>query len=205
LVFLSAVGLVLKYILPKLINRLAYSLELMTLFAIAWAVFLGAVSELLFFFIDLGARLDWSAVGSQLGASALFSGFVLIGKPIIVLIIMGVMGYRRRTGFLAGLTVAQISEFSLIVAALGLSLGHITKEVVGLITLVGVVTIFVSSYLILYSGQLYRILARPLRVFERRNPYREAAKDVIGLPAPGWKGLPGRGHGTYRQSPGIGA
>ncbi|MFP4036609.1 MAG: cation:proton antiporter, partial [Desulfobacteraceae bacterium] len=214
--FLGVVGLLLKYVLPKLINRLAYSLELMTLFAIAWAVFLGAVSELLgfskevgaflagislastdyrdsigarltslrdflllFFFIDLGARLDWSAVGSQLEASILFSCFVLIGNPIIVLIIMGVMGYRRRTGFLAGLTVAQISEFSLIVAALGLSLGHITKEVVGLITLVGVVTIFVSTYLILYSGQLYRILARPLRIFERRNPYREAAIDKL--------------------------
>jgi predicted Kef-type K+ transport protein len=34
---------------------------------------------------------------------------------------MGLMGYRKRTSFLAGLTVAQISEFSLIFAGLGLS------------------------------------------------------------------------------------
>ncbi|HEN20554.1 MAG TPA: sodium:proton exchanger, partial [Desulfobacteraceae bacterium] len=99
--------------------------------------------------------------------------------PLIVMIIMGLMGYRRRTGFLAGLTVAQISEFSLIVAALGLSIGHITNETMGLITFVGVVTIFVSTYMILYSYQLYRFLSGPLKIFERRNPYREAAIDTL--------------------------
>ncbi|MFN7135174.1 MAG: cation:proton antiporter, partial [Myxococcales bacterium] len=78
---------------------------------------------LLFFFIQLGAELDLSRVGAQLGAAMVLSVFVLVGNPLIVLAIMGFMGYRRRTSFLAGLTVAQISEFSLILAALGLSLG----------------------------------------------------------------------------------
>ncbi len=131
---------------------------------------------LLFFFIDLGARLDWTAVGSQIGPAIIFSLFVLIGNPLIVLVIMGVMGYRRRTSFLAGLTVAQISEFSLIVAALGFSLGHITAPVVGLITLVGVVTILASTYMILYSGPLYQLLSKPLKIFEKKNPQREAAE-----------------------------
>ncbi len=129
---------------------------------------------LLFFFIDLGARLDWATVGAQLGTSAVFSLFVLVGNPIIVLVIMGAMGYRRRTAFKAGLTVAQISEFSLIVAALGLSIGHITDEILGLITLVGVVTIFASTYMILYSDPLYNLLSKPLRIFQRENPYRES-------------------------------
>lgn len=89
------------------------------------------------------------------------------------------MGYRRRTGFMAGLTVAQISEFSLIVAALGLNLGHIKEETLGLITLVGVVTIFASTYMILYSEPLYRLFSGTLRVFEKKNPYREASIDVF--------------------------
>ena len=213
---LGAVALLMKYAIPYLTRRLAHSLELLTLFAISWAVLLGAGSELLgfskevgaflagvslasttyrdsigarlaslrdflllFFFIDLGARLDWSMVGSQLGSSLVFSIFVLVGNPLIVLVIMGAMGYRRRTGFLAGLTVAQISEFSLIVAALGLSIGHIAEETVGLITLVGVVTIFLSTYMILYSYPLYNALSSPLKIFERRNPHREAAIDTL--------------------------
>ncbi len=128
---------------------------------------------LLFFFIDLGARLDLSLLGAQLVESLLFSAFVLIGNPLIVMIIMGALGYRKRTGFLAGLTVAQISEFSLILAALGLSLGHIDAEAVGLITLVGLITISASTYMIIYSHTLYEWIAPWLKLFERRHPHRE--------------------------------
>jgi Kef-type K+ transport system membrane component KefB len=125
---------------------------------------------LLFFFIDLGSRLDFADAGNQLVAAAVLSVFVLVGNPLIVMVIMGLMGYRKRTGFLAGLTVAQISEFSLVLAALGLGLGHITADIVGLVTVVGIVTIALSTYMILYSAPLYARLAPLLSVFERRRP-----------------------------------
>jgi len=128
---------------------------------------------LLFFFIELGAGLDLSLVGAQVFSAVVLSLFVLIGNPLIVMVIMGAMGYRKRTSFLAGLTVAQISEFSLILGALGMALGHITGQTMGLITLVGLITIGLSTYLILYSHPLYDRLARPLRIFERQFPYRE--------------------------------
>ena len=124
---------------------------------------------LLFFFVSLGADLDLTAISGQITPALYFSFFVLIGNPIIVIIIMGIMGYRKRTSFLAGLTVAQISEFSLIFAGLGLAVGHINKEVVGLITLVGLVTIGLSTYLILYSHQIFNFLSPFLSVFERKN------------------------------------
>jgi Kef-type K+ transport system membrane component KefB len=132
---------------------------------------------LLFFFINLGVHLDIATLGAQLGPALILSLFVLIGNPLIVMIIMGTMGYRRRTGFLAGLTVAQISEFSLILAALGFGLGHIDAETVGLVTLVGLVTIGLSTYMILYSHPLYERLAPYLTPFERRIPHREERID----------------------------
>jgi Kef-type K+ transport system membrane component KefB len=64
---------------------------------------------LLFFFIDLGSTLDFSTLGAEVVPALVLSVFVLIGNPLIVMAIMGYMGYRKRTGFLAGLTVAQIS------------------------------------------------------------------------------------------------
>ncbi len=124
---------------------------------------------LLFFFVHLGSNLNLATIGGQISASMIFSIFVLIGNPIIVLIIMGLMGYRKRTSFLAGLTVAQISEFSLIFAGLGLSIGHLTEEVVGLITLVGLITIGLSTYLILYSHPIYNLIAPALSIFEKKN------------------------------------
>jgi len=134
---------------------------------------------LLFFFIDLGAQLDLGLLGAQLGEAFAFSLFVLIGNPLIVMVIMGALGYRKRTGFLAGLTVAQISEFSLILGALGLSLGHINAETMGLITLVGLITISASSYMIIFSHPLYGWLAPWLKIFERQHPYREIELGVV--------------------------
>ncbi len=128
---------------------------------------------LLFFFINLGASLSLDSLGGQVVPAVVLSIFVLVGNPLIVLAIMGAMGYRKRTGFLAGLTVAQISEFSLIFMAMGLSLGHVAGEAMGLVTLVGLVTIAVSVYMITWSHRLYALFEPYLGVFERRTPYRE--------------------------------
>ena len=128
---------------------------------------------LLFFFVDLGAGLDLDALGANLVPAGVLSLFVLIGNPLIVMAIMGAMGYRKRTGFLAGLTVAQISEFSLILAALGLEIGHIDRDIVGLVTLVGLITISISTYMILYSHRLYERLSPWLGIFEHRIAHRE--------------------------------
>lgn len=130
---------------------------------------------LLFFFINLGAGLQLSLLGGQIVPAIILSLFILIGNPLIVMAIMGYMGYRKRTGLLAGFTVAQISEFSLILVALGYTLGHLTQESVGLVTLVGLITISASTYMILYSHQIYLLLAPYLDIFERKIPHREIA------------------------------
>ncbi len=212
--FLVTIGLLMRYVLTPLLHQLARSPELLVLFAISWAVALGAAGAhlgfskevgaflagvslastpyrevigarlvslrdflLLFFFIDIGAGLDLTTLGAQVIPAILLSLFVLIGNPLIVMIILGVMGYRKRTGFLAGLTVAQISEFSLILGALGLSLGHIDADTMGLITLVGLITITASTYMILCSHLIYERIAPWLGVFERKQTYRETGGD----------------------------
>jgi Kef-type K+ transport system membrane component KefB len=134
----------------------------------------------LFFFIGLGARLDLGLLNQELLSATLLSLFVLIGNPLIVLIIMGLMGYRKRTGFLAGLTVAQISEFSLIFMAMGLSIGHVDEQALGLVTLVGLITIGLSTYMITYSHRLYDWLEPLLGPFERKVPHREDRDAQVG-------------------------
>ncbi len=131
---------------------------------------------LLFFFIALGATLDLSLLGTHMVGALVFSIFVLIGNPLIVLAIMGAMGYRKRTGFLAGLTVAQISEFSLIFVAMGVSLGHVADNALGLVTMVGLVTIAASTYMITYSHRLYALFEPLLGVFERKGTPREPSE-----------------------------
>ncbi len=213
-VVVVAMFILMRYLLPKIVTRMARSQELLLIFAIAWGTSFAALGEwsgfskeagaflagfslassiyrdaisarltgirdflLLFFFIDLGSKLDFSTLGAEIWTAAILSLFVLVGNPLIVMGIMGYMGYRKRTGFLAGLTVAQISEFSIIFVAMGISLGHVGKDVLGLTTIVGIVTIALSTYMILYSHPLYNRLSTWLSIFERKNPYKELANE----------------------------
>lgn len=121
------------------------------------------------FFVLLGSQMVLDNVGSLLFPALVLSLFVLIGNPVIVIILMNLLGYKRKTGFMAGLTVAQISEFSLILAALGFNMGHLSKEILSLITLVGLVTIAGSTYLILYADALYPRLENFLKLLELKK------------------------------------
>ncbi len=121
------------------------------------------------FFAILGSSVLLSNFTGLLIPIIALSLFVLIGNPLIVIAIMGFLGYTKRTSFLTGLTVAQISEFSLIIAALGFRLGHITDETVAIITAVGVITITVSTYFIMHADKLFKLFAPYLTVFERKH------------------------------------
>jgi Kef-type K+ transport system membrane component KefB len=121
------------------------------------------------FFIALGSQLSLSGFGSLQPLFWTLIVFVLIGNPLIVFILMWLLGYRKRLSFLVGLTMGMISEFSLILAGMGLKLGHLTPEQVALITGVGVVTITISSFIITHAESLYQIVARYLTPFERHD------------------------------------
>ena len=208
--FLALIAIATRYLLPSLLRSLARWPELLTLFAIAWAIGLASLGAglgfskevgafvagvalattpykailaarlvslrdflLLFFFIDLGVQIDMGHLGAALGPAILLSVIVLVGKPIMVMALVGGMRYSKHTAATAGLTMGQISEFSLILAALGLSLGHIDRPTMGLITLVGLITIGLSTYMILYSHWFYERLAPALRIFNFGTPRTE--------------------------------
>ncbi len=134
---------------------------------------------LLFFFIELGSQLDIGSLGAQIITSLALAGFVLLVKPVLVMLIMTRMGYRKRIGFKTGLYLAQISEFSLILIAIGASAGHVTQDTVGVVTLVGLITIGLSSYFIQHAQGLYDRLAPVLTVFDRQRSHREDATAMI--------------------------
>ena len=128
---------------------------------------------LLFFFINLGVKIDVAHLATAMVPAIVMSLFVLIGKPLMVMTLMGRMGYVRQTSSMTGLTLGQISEFSFILAALGFSMGHIGEETVGLITLIGLITIGLSTYMILYTYRITSWLSPVLGIFERKIRHPE--------------------------------
>lgn len=116
------------------------------------------------FFLTLGAQMEFGDAREAWFESLVLAAFVLIGNPLIFLIIITRMGYAEKTAFKTSVTVAQISEFSFIFAAMGVTAGLIGARILSITALVGVITIVISAYMILQSERLYNILAR-LQVF----------------------------------------
>ncbi len=138
----------------------------------------------LLFFILLGSQITFTSLSTTIVPIIVLSLFVLVGNPIIMIIIMNLLGFSKRIGFKAGLTVAQVSEFSLILATLGFQLNQISQEVLSIITIVGLITIGGSAYLIMHDDYLYTRLSPFLSYLELRKNKKhlkkeEAAYEVV--------------------------
>ena len=134
---------------------------------------------ILIFFVILGSSFVFSGEGNLWLPVIIFSLIALILKPLIIMTIMGLIGHRRRSGFLSGIVLAQISEFSLVILAFGLKLGHIDESIVSIVTMVAIITIMMSSYMSIYSEGFYRKINKYLRVFEKNKVKKEILTDEI--------------------------
>ncbi len=124
---------------------------------------------ILLFFILLGSQMVLDTIPQILVPSIIMFLLVFVGNPAIVILLMNLLGYKRKTGFMAGLTVAQIGEFSLIFASMGVAVGHVSEEILSLVTLVALLTIASSTYLILYSEKIYAWTERAIKLLEVRK------------------------------------
>ena len=124
---------------------------------------------LIIFFIILGFNVPISNISSVLFNAIIFSIIALVFKPVILMTLTAMFGYTKRTNFLVGTTMGQISEFSLIVLTLGVSLGFIQGEILSTLTLTGIITITLSTYMIMYSNSLYQKASKFISIFERKK------------------------------------
>jgi Kef-type K+ transport system membrane component KefB/Trk K+ transport system NAD-binding subunit len=131
---------------------------------------------IILFFISLGTQMVFSDISKYVFPVIVLTLVVLIGKPLIVMIIMGAMGYTKRNGFLTGLAIAQVSEFSFILIGLGVSLNHVNSSILSIITVVGLLSITASTYLLLYAHRIYPHISGFLSIFERTGDKHDEHK-----------------------------
>jgi len=124
---------------------------------------------LIIFFIILGLNIPLNNINSIIVNALILSAFVLIFKPLILMSLTAFFGYTKRTNFLVGTSLAQISEFSLILLILGVEKGHISSDIFSTLVLTLIITITFSTYMIVYSNGLYNKVKRFVSIFEKKN------------------------------------
>lgn len=122
---------------------------------------------IILFFIMLGSKIKISSIPEMIYPAIFLSLFVIIIKPILVLLLTGLMGYRKKINFLTAINFTQVSEFSLILLMLGSKVSGISEDVISLITLVSLITIAISSYIVLFGGKIYPYFQK--LIFERKS------------------------------------
>lgn len=119
------------------------------------------------FFVSLGMQLSLSNLQNIIKPIVMLILLAIVLKPLIVMFLCSFFGYSKRTSFLSAISLAQISEFSLILAAQGMILGSITQEIFSMTVVLAVVTIVLSTYFINYSEKIYAKLASFFGIFDR--------------------------------------
>lgn len=118
------------------------------------------------FFVFLGIEMGVGNIDQVIIPGIILFLFVLLIKPLVVMVIMGLLGYRKRTSFFTGVGIAQVSEFSLILVVLGQKLGQIPENVVSLVTIVAIASFTASTYFIMHSNNVYKKIHKLLTIFE---------------------------------------
>lgn len=146
------------------------------------------------FFVVLGSELQLGNVKSAIIPALILSLLVLLFKPVVLYFLMRWLKYTRRNAFLAASTSGQVSEFGFILIFTAISVGYLKGIELVILTLVALITIIISSYLVTYNEQIYRkimpLLAK-LGVDENRELKEDHIKNypvwVFGYHRIGWK------------------
>lgn len=125
------------------------------------------------FFVSLGMQVVFTKFLLILLPLLIFVLLVLLLKPLIISFFVSLLGYKKRTSFLTGLFLAQVSEFSLIIAAQGLLLNHISQNVFSLTVLMAVITMGITAYFISQDEKIYKRISKYLGFIERLPTNRE--------------------------------
>jgi CPA2 family monovalent cation:H+ antiporter-2 len=130
------------------------------------------------FFVSVGLLINPASLVGQLGLVALLSGTTILGKTTVITLIVTILGMPLRTALLAAVSVAQIGEFSFVLARLGVTSGALPASIFDLVLATALVTIVLSAPLL----QVAPVIASGLA----RLPWRTAAPGSVtteGVPS----------------------
>lgn len=121
------------------------------------------------FFINFGLNMVPSQLSAYFFEAILFSVLIMIAKFGIFFSLIDRFKFTPETSFTASINMTQISEFGLILGSLAASQGLISGEITGFLSLLAIITMGSSSYLIRYRDKLHKLSEDFLQYFESKE------------------------------------
>ena len=136
------------------------------------------------FFVSLGSLLTFDSMGmNAVWVIVIAIGVVLILKPVIFFFLLKAFKFSNRVSLLTSTSLAQVSEFSLIIAAQGLLAAHLQQSLFNAVIIVAIVTIVLTNYLIKYDNKIYGFFSNwliPLERWTSKRDLERVQKEITG-------------------------
>ncbi|WP_226042569.1 cation:proton antiporter [Natrinema sp. DC36] len=118
------------------------------------------------FFTSIGLQLAADSLLAYWVEALIASAALMVGNFLIIFYLIDREQFTPETSFIGSLNMAQVSEFSLVVGALAVTRGFIDASILGYLSLMAIVTMSLSTYLINYNYQIYERVKPYLARFE---------------------------------------
>ncbi len=119
------------------------------------------------FFVSLGMTMVLANIQQFVIPAIVILLIVLLFKPLLCMTICSLFGYKKRPSFLTAISLAETSEFSLIMVSLGFTLGHISQNILSLAIIIAIITMTIATYTIKYDDTFYKLFSKKLNIFEK--------------------------------------
>lgn len=151
------------------------------------------------FFVSVGMMIDPAVISEYAVLILLLTVVVLIGRIFFATLGVLASGEGLKIAVQSGFSLAQIGEFSFIIATLGMSLGVITETLYPIIVAVSVITTFTTPYCIKHSESAYNSLVKRIpdkwsklidgygasgyNTVNQQNDWKKLLKSILSLVA----------------------
>ncbi len=134
------------------------------------------------FFISVGMLIDPHIIATYWKEVLILSAVVIVGKTFSVTLGSVLAGQTLKTAVQSGMSLAQIGEFSFIIATLGLNLKVISEKMYPLAVAVSVITAFTTPYMLRSSEKVYAFLEKilPAKVISVLDTYSVISFSMSG-------------------------
>lgn len=134
------------------------------------------------FFISVGMLIDPQIISIYWKEVLLLSAVVVVGKTLSVTLGSVLSGQTLKSSVQSGMSLAQIGEFSFIIATLGLSLKVISEKIYPIAVAVSVLTAFTTPYMTRSADRVYGWLEKvlPAKVIHSLDSYSVISFSMAG-------------------------
>lgn len=120
------------------------------------------------FFVSLGLELSFMELGNMIKPMIVMLLFTLLIKPLVNLLVIGAFGYGKKISFQVANPMVQVSEFGLILAMQGLSLGIINRDAYSVVIGSTIIGAIITPYVYNNSNWIYKKISGAFSFLDKR-------------------------------------